>query len=88
MKQRTAAESTIPQGPFLFRARRVELGFSQEELARRSGVSAVTIGHLERGDEVRIATLDRLAPHLELTPIEALQMLAQQRSHGPSANEP
>ena len=65
-------------GKFSFRARRVQLGLSQEELAKRAGVCTNTIGNLERGKRVTLESVQRLAPHLGLTFTQSLALLAEQ----------
>ena len=62
-------------GDFPFRARRVQFGLSQRELAERSGISQCTIRQLERGEPVGLLTLRRLVPHLELTVVQAIAMM-------------
>ena len=47
--------------------RRIELGMSQEELARRAGVHRTYISDVERGvRNVSILTLERIASALEI----------------------
>jgi len=46
-------------------------GFSQRDLAKRSGVAQATISHLEKGREARFVTMNALARALEVEP-EAL----------------
>jgi len=65
-------------GDFPFRARRAQFGLSQRELAARSGISQCTIRQLERGEPVGLPTLRRLAPHLELTFVQAIAMMLPQ----------
>jgi transcriptional regulator with XRE-family HTH domain len=51
------------------RALRLEQGWTQEELADRSGLTSVQISRVERGvREVRLTTLLRLMSALETTP--------------------
>ena len=51
------------------RALRLEKGWTQEELADRSGLTSVQISRVERGvREVRLTTLLRLMSALETTP--------------------
>lgn len=51
------------------RALRLEKGWTQEELADRSGLTPVQISRVERGvREVRLTTLLRLMKALETTP--------------------
>jgi transcriptional regulator with XRE-family HTH domain len=52
---------------FPFKARRVQFGLSQRELARRAGVNEGTVQRLERGETISLSKLRCLAPHLELT---------------------
>jgi transcriptional regulator with XRE-family HTH domain len=58
------------------RALREEKGWTQEELADRSGLTAVQISRVERGArEVRLTTLLRLVEALETTPGRLLEDL-------------
>ncbi|HMI82119.1 MAG TPA: helix-turn-helix transcriptional regulator [Solirubrobacterales bacterium] len=51
------------------RALRLEKGWTQEDLADRSGLTSVQISRVERGvREVRLTTLLRLMSALETTP--------------------
>ena len=52
------------------KARRFELGLSQEDLAKRSGLSRVEISNLERGATrfARWQTLLKLSEALEVSP--------------------
>jgi transcriptional regulator with XRE-family HTH domain len=51
------------------RALRLEKGWTQEDLADRSGLATVQISRVERGArEVRLTTLLRLVAALETTP--------------------
>lgn len=43
------------------------MGLSQRALAERAGVSKITILRLERGDDVSLRTLDRIAEALGTT---------------------
>ncbi|MCK9869380.1 helix-turn-helix domain-containing protein [Nocardiopsis dassonvillei] len=54
------------------RARRLELGWTQEELAERSGLSSKTVGQLERAAKLNFAwvTIVRLAQAMDLDPSE------------------
>jgi len=55
----------------LIRARRVALGLSQTEVARRSGIQQRQVSLFERGGDVTLSTLTKLAQALdmELMPI-------------------
>ena len=54
------------------RARRRELGLTQERLAERVGISTPFVGHLERAEKVpSLETVVRLSAALEL-PLDAL----------------
>ena len=65
----------------LFRGRRAQLGLSLEDLRRLSSVSMNSLRNLELEGRVKIVTVLRLAPHLQLTDEQALLMLAiQQRA--------
>ncbi len=56
------------------RRRRLELGFSQEDLAERAGVHRTYVGMLERGEKnVTIYNIERLANALEVKPHVLLQ---------------
>ncbi len=56
------------------RRRRLELAFSQEELAERAGVHRTYVGMLERGEKnVTIYNIERLASALEVEPYVLLQ---------------
>ena len=56
------------------RARRKELGLSQEELADRAQVHRTFIGHVERGEtNVSIANIDRISAALEIPASELLK---------------
>lgn len=58
------------------RRRRLELGFSQEELAERAGVHRTYVGMLERGEKnVTIYNIERIAGALE---VEAYVLLQKQ----------
>jgi transcriptional regulator with XRE-family HTH domain len=65
-------------GTSLFRCRRVQLEMTMADLRRRSGVSLNAIRRLENGEGVRQETLQRLAPHLQLTHLEANLLLLRQ----------
>ena len=65
---------TLDKG-FIFRGRRVQLGLTLDGLRRRSGVGVNSIRRLELGGRVALRTVLRLAPHLELTEQQALEML-------------
>lgn len=45
---------------------RVSLGWTQNELAERAGVSRPTVARIERGDDISTATLEKIAVALEL----------------------
>jgi len=56
------------------RRRRLELGFSQEELAERAGVHRTYVGMLERSEKnVTIYNIERIAQALQLKPWKLLQ---------------
>jgi transcriptional regulator with XRE-family HTH domain len=58
------------------RAARQARGWTQEELAERSGMAAVQISRVERGvREVRLTTLLRIARALQTTPGRLLDNL-------------
>ena len=55
------------------RSRRLELGFSQEGLAERSGLHRTYIGGIERGERnICLANILRLAKALQLSPSELM----------------
>jgi transcriptional regulator with XRE-family HTH domain len=54
------------------RRRRVELGLRTEDLAARSGTSMGTVLRVERGHDVRMTTLDRIAAALDTTSAKLL----------------
>lgn len=45
---------------------RVSLGWTQNELAERAGVSRPTVARIERGDDISTATLEKIVLALEL----------------------
>ena len=52
----------------LIRARRVEIGLSQEALAHLCGLDRTYISSLERGHRnVTLLTIERIIPHLQIT---------------------
>lgn len=56
------------------RQRRLELGYSQEELAERAGVHRTYVGMLERSEKnVTIYNIERIAAALELPPAALLE---------------
>ena len=56
------------------RRRRLELGFSQEDLADASGMHSTAIGRLERGErEPRLGTIVVVARALAVAPAELLR---------------
>jgi transcriptional regulator with XRE-family HTH domain len=58
------------------RAARLARGWTQEELARRTGLATVQVSRIERGRrEVRLTTLLRLTSALDLTPNDLLDHL-------------
>jgi transcriptional regulator with XRE-family HTH domain len=58
------------------RTLRLEKGWTQEDLADRSGLASVQISRVERGArEVRLTTLLRLLAALDTTPERLLQGL-------------
>jgi transcriptional regulator with XRE-family HTH domain len=59
------------------RAARLAQGWTQEELAHRSGLASVQVSRIERGKrEVRITTLLRLVRALDVSADELLNGLA------------
>jgi DNA-binding SARP family transcriptional activator/DNA-binding XRE family transcriptional regulator len=69
-RQLGGSMSTMGSASFgdLLRTRRIELGFTQQELADRSGLSVRTVGNIEQGrlTATRSASLDRLSQVLGL----------------------
>lgn len=56
------------------RARRESLGWSQEELAARSGLHRTYVGSVERGERnISLANIARLARALGCTPSQLLE---------------
>ena len=54
------------------RLRRHEAALTQVELARRAGVTAVTIVRLEAGHPARMSTIRKLARALKVKPAELM----------------
>jgi transcriptional regulator with XRE-family HTH domain len=52
--------------PASLRARRLELGLSQAEVAKRAGIEQSQVSKLERGLDVRLSTLVRVLTALDL----------------------
>ncbi len=55
------------------RATRLERALSQEQLAERSGVGRKTISRGERGLEIRVSSVRRLAEALRVSPLRLQQ---------------
>lgn len=56
------------------RSRRIELGFSQEELAERAGLHRTYVGAIERGERnLTIGSLERIANALGWEVIDLLK---------------
>ena len=78
------------------RARRLALGLSQAEAARRSGIQQRQVSTLERGGDVTLSTLLKLAKALdvELLPVprgdaaKVESLLKTKREAAPSAAPP
>ena len=78
------------------RARRLALGLSQIEVARRSGIQQRQVSLFERGGEVTLSTLLKLAQalDLELLPVpredtaKIESLLKAKRAPAPSASPP
>lgn len=78
------------------RARRLALGLSQVEVARRSGIQQRQVSLFERGGDVTLSTLLKLAQALdvELMPIpredtaKLESLLKAKRGPAPSASSP
>jgi transcriptional regulator with XRE-family HTH domain len=79
-----------------FRARRLALGLSQAEAARRSGIQQRQVSTFERGGDVTISTLMKLAQALdvEIAPIpredtaKVESLLKAKRGQVPSVSAP
>jgi transcriptional regulator with XRE-family HTH domain len=55
------------------RARRLALGLTQEDVAKRAGITAVHVSRIEHGEpDVSLDTMKRLAAALETTPADLL----------------
>ena len=52
------------------RKQRIEAGLTQEQLAKKSGVSRVTIANIERGSQtfIKSSTIIKLADALKVSP--------------------
>lgn len=78
------------------RARRLALGLSQIETARRSGIQQRQVSHFERGGDVTLSTLLKLAQALdmELAPVpredaaKVESLLKAKREPAPSTSSP
>lgn len=69
-------EATLQRFGANVRAARKARGWTQEELAYRSGLATVQISRIERGKrEIRLTTLLRLVRSLEMPPEELLDGL-------------
>ncbi len=64
-------------------ALRKRAGFSQEELARRSGIGRVTISRLERGANAHYDTIEKLARALKTSRRRLLEAAPPQESFPP-----
>lgn len=69
--------------PMQIRAARALLNWSQEQLARRSGVAVRTIGALERDSTVETATVAAVVRALEAAGIEFLSGPGRRGVTGP-----
>lgn len=78
LKQLRSMLPTLDSG-LIFRARRAQMGLSRDELAHRSGVATPLICALEMISGVDLDVVRDVAPHLEITPVQALCMLSVQR---------
>ncbi len=89
LKRNTSSASALLGS--VIKARRRELGFSQEELAWRAGLHRTYVTDVERGTRnLSLATLDRLADALQ-TPLSALLRDVDQArgmTHGNAREEP
>jgi transcriptional regulator with XRE-family HTH domain len=71
----TPREASVAFGRRLHRLR-TENGLTQDDLGRRTGVRATTLGRLEHGGrEPRLTTILRLARGLDVTPGELVDEL-------------
>ena len=64
---------------YIFRARRAQMGLSRDRLKELSGIGTALIRSLELMAAVDIAVVHAVAPYLEVTPAQAVCMLAVQR---------
>jgi DNA-binding MarR family transcriptional regulator len=71
-ESRTATEA--PAWASLLKARRAALGWSQRELAQRAGVHQPQVAKAERGDDLQLSVLARIAAPLGLRPSLADQL--------------
>ena len=69
----------------MLRQARLAAGWTQRELARRAGMHQPQIARLERGDDVQVSLLARVAQPLGLTP--ALQAPQGQSDEAPAAGD-
>lgn len=70
-------EDTLRRFGANVRAARLAQGWTQEDLAAKTGLSSVQISRVERGvREVRLTTVLRLLKALEASPAELLDGLA------------
>ncbi len=69
-----AVEADLQRFGHNVRAARKARGWTQEELAHRTGLATVQVSRIERGRrEVRLGTLLRLLAALEASPSELLE---------------
>ncbi len=52
----------------LVRAWRKHLGLSQKALAKKAGITQAAISQMEKGDNLRSATIEKLADAMGITP--------------------
>lgn len=64
--------------PQLARLRR-KAGWSQKELAERSGLGVATIGRLEQGTNAQYRTIDKLAEALQTTRAQLIRPVPRPR---------
>lgn len=67
MGENRASDAPMAEIASKIRATRDSLGWTQNELAERAGLSRPTVARVERGDDISTATLEKIALALDLT---------------------
>ena len=89
MPRRTRSNPVASRLGAIIRHYRVQRGFTLPVLARRAGISAIYLGHLERGQNIPTITLFiELAEVLGLDPGELLNQIAPKRAVAPPPPPP